>query len=82
VLHQYLRSCDGKKKVVQRVEGYRIVQTDTSVVMGVVINYIRIVYWYCCAVTKVAHAFRGELEGEPRSKIEDGLSMRARILST
>lgn len=46
------------------------------------LNYIRIVDWYCCVVTKVAHAFRGELEGEPRSKSEDGLSIRVRILST
>jgi len=33
-------------------------------------------------VTRVSHVFRGELEGEPRSKSEDGLSKRARILST
>jgi hypothetical protein len=49
---------------------------------GVVINYIRIAYWYCYVVTKMAHPFRGELDGEPRSKREDGLSKRARILST
>lgn len=28
------------------------------------------------------HGFRGELEGEPRSRSDEGLSKRARILST
>ena len=30
----------------------------------------------------MVHAFRGELDGEPRSRSEDGLSERARSLST
>jgi len=30
----------------------------------------------------MTHAFRGELDGEPRSRSEDGLSKRARSLST
>lgn len=82
MLHQYLGSYGGKKKrVVQGVGGYQIVQNTSVVIRG-----RDRLHTYCVLVlllvTKAAHAFRGELEGEPRSKMEDGLSMRARILST
>jgi hypothetical protein len=73
----------GKNKKV--IQSRRVSYSSLQILVlssGVVITYIRMVYWYCCVVTKMVHAFRGELEGEPRSKSEDGLSMRARILST
>ena len=40
----------------------------------VIINYVRIYIQ--------AYVLRGELEGDPRSRSEDGLSMRARNLSS
>lgn len=39
----------------------------------VIINFVRIY---------TAYVLRGELEGDPRSRSEDGLSMRARNLSS
>jgi hypothetical protein len=42
----------------------------------VIINYVRYVDIY------TTYVFRGELEGDPRSRSEDGLSKRARNLSS